>query len=243
LNLDRFVLDSERIHDDLSVPSLGELVRRAEEVEGPRVVITLPVRRSDFPERLKGVMRLLSRSERASLCLVAGNPAYLTEEERKMPAGGLLASAVKWVIGELGPETEVFVGTERVERVVAKLCAEHNVMPFLLLDDHSPELLALLRPNSNRLAVYVPFAVGTKRDDAIPSLLPYVERRMRALRLSGRPTDHLDRFCVVGNQHEITSRLTHLSRQYDVVIGYPANPDPEQIKFWSLLGQTSASDP
>jgi hypothetical protein len=155
----------------------------------------------------------------------------------------LLASAVKWVIGELGPETEVFVGTERVERVVAKLCTQRNVVPFLLLDDHSPELLALLRPNSNRLAVYVPFAVGTKRDDAIPSLLPYVERRMRALRLSGSPTDHLDRFCVVGNQHEISSRLRHLSRQYDVVIGYPANPDPEQIKFWSLLGQTSATDP
>jgi hypothetical protein len=188
-------------------------------------------------------MRLLSRSERASLCLVAGNPAYLTEEERKLSAGGLLASAVKRVIGELGPETEIFVGTERVEKVVARLCAEHNVVPFLLLDDHSPELLARLRPNSNRLAVYVPFAVGPRREEAIPALLPYVERRMRALRLSGRPTDHLDRFCVVGNQHEISSRLTHLSRQYDVVIGYPANPDPEQIKFWSLLGQTSASDP
>jgi hypothetical protein len=218
-------------------------VRRAEEVGGPRVVITLPVRRSDFPDRLKDVMRLLSRSERASLCLVAGNPAYLTEEERKLSAGGLLASAVKRVIGELGPETEIFVGTERVEKVVARLCAEHNVVPFLLLDDHSPELLARLRPNSNRLAVYVPFAVGPRREEAIPALLPYVERRMRALRLSGRPTDHLDRFCVVGNQHEISSRLTHLSRQYDVVIGYPANPDPEQIKFWSLLGQTSASDP
>ena len=206
-------------------------------------MITLPVRRSDFPDRLKDVMRLLSRSERASLCLVAGNPAYLTEEERKLSAGGLLASAVKRVIGELGPETEIFVGTERVEKVVARLCAEHNVVPFLLLDDHSPELLARLRPNSNRLAVYVPFAVGPRREEAIPALLPYVERRMRALRLSGRPTDHLDRFCVVGNQHEISSRLTHLSRQYDVVIGYPANPDPEQIKFWSLLGQTSASDP
>lgn len=212
-------------------------------VGGPKVVITLPVRRSDFPERLKGVMRLLSRSERASLCLVAGNPAYLTEEERKRPAGGLLASAVKRVIGELGPETEVFVGTERVENVVARLCAEHNVVPFLLLDDHSPELLARLRPNSNRLAVYVPFAVGPRREDAIPSLISYVERRMRALRLSGRPTDHLDRFCVVGNQHDVSSRIRHLSRQYDVVIGYPANPNPEQIKFWSLLGQTSATDP
>jgi hypothetical protein len=218
-------------------------VRRADEVEGPKVVITLPVRRSDFPERLKGVMLLLSRSERASLCLVAGNPAYLTEEERRRPAGGLLASAVKRVIGELGPETEVFVGTERVERVVEGLCMQRNVVPFLLLDDHSPELLVRLRPNSNRLAVYVPFAVGQRRDDTIPLLLPYVERRMRALRLSGRPTEHVDRFCVVGTQHEVSSRFGYLSRQYDIMIGYPANPDPEQIKFWSLLGQNSATDP
>jgi hypothetical protein len=74
-------------------------------------------------------------------------------------------------------------------------------------------------------------------------LLPYVERRMRALRLSGRPTEHVDRFCVVGTQHEVSSRFGYLSRQYDIMIGYPANPDPEQIKFWSLLGQNSATDP
>ncbi len=210
-------------------------MRRADEVSGPKVVITLPVRRSDFPERLKGVMDLLSRSERASLCLVAGNPSYLTEEERRRSAGELLYSAVKLVAGELGPETEAFVGTERVERTVERLCAEHNVVPFLLLDDHSPELLARFRSNGNRLAVYVPFAVSAKRDDAVSSLLPYVERRMRVLRLSGRPSEHVDRFCVVGTEDEVSSRLRALSRRYDVVIGYPAFPDQAQLRFWASL--------
>jgi hypothetical protein len=210
-------------------------VRRADEVSGPKVVITLPVRRSDFSERLRGVMRLLSISERASLCLVAGNPSYLTEEERRRSAGELLHSAVKLVAGELGPETEAFVGTERVERTVERLCAEHNVVPFLLLDDHSPELLARFRPNGNRLAVYVPFAVSTRRDEAVSSLLPYVERRMRALRLSGDPSEHVDRFCVVGTQDEVSSRLRALSRRYDVVIGYPAFPDQAQLRFWAGL--------
>ncbi len=233
--LDLFVLDSERGSDDLSVRSLSDLVRRADEVAGPRVVITLPVRRSDFPERLKGVMRLLSISERASLCLVAGNPSYLTEEERRKPAGKLLASAAELVIRELGSDAEVFVGTEKVERTVERLCAEHNVVPFLLLDDHSPELLARFRPNGNRLAVYVPFAVSTGRDVVVSSLLPYVERRMRALGLSGDPSEHVDRFCVVGTLNEVLTKLRAVASQYDVVIGYPAVPDLEQLRFWARL--------
>ncbi len=240
LGLDLFVLDSERASDDLSVQSLGELVRRADEVAGPRVVVTLPVRRTDFPGRLAEVMRLLSRTDRPSLCLVAGNPAYLTEEERRRPASGSLASAVEHVFEELGPDAEVFVGTERVERAVEELCRRLSVIPFLLLDDHRLELLERLRPNGNRLAVYVPFAVGPKREAAMSSLLPYVERRMRALRLPGEPSEHVDRFCVVGTPDDVSTRLRTIAARYDVVVGYPAVPDLEQLRFWSTLGSHPA---
>ncbi len=240
LGLDHFVLDSERSSDDLSVRSLADLVRRADEVDGPRVVITLPVRRSDFSERLRDVMRLLSRSDRASICLVAGNPAYLTEEERRRSAGELLASATELVVRELGPDAEVFVGTEKVEKTVEALCQRLDVIPFFLLDRRSPELLLRFRSNGNRLAVYVPFAVGQRRDDVMPLLFPYVERRMRALKLSGSPSDHVDRFCVIGTPHDVSRRLRTVAAQYDIMIGYPAVPDSEQLRFWSIRGIRSA---
>jgi len=236
------VLDSEGVRDDLGLPSLDVLVRRADESSGPRVVITVPVRRSDFLERLEGTLRILSRRDRASLCLVAGNPAYLTEEERRRSAPRLLAYAAERVHRELGGRTEVFVGTERVERTVERLCRELDVVPFLLLDLHPPELLERLRPNGNRLAVYVPFALGPS-SEAIPALLPYVRRRMTVRQLTGDPSEHVERFCVVGDPDRVASRLRSLTERYDVIVGYPALLVPEQLRFWARVNTARDSEP
>ncbi|MDJ0274634.1 MAG: hypothetical protein NYU90_05475 [Aigarchaeota archaeon] len=238
MGLNYFVLDSERVRDDLSLSSLDELAKRADESSGPRVVITVPVRRSDFPERLEGTMRILSRRDRASICLVAGNPAYLTEEERSRSAPRLLSLAAGRVLRELGKRIDVFVGTERVEGTVERLCKELDVVPFLLLDLHPPELLERFRPNGNRLAVYVPFALGPL-SEALPALLPYVKRRMMVRHLTGDPSDHVERFCVVGDPERVASRLRSLTERYDVIVGYPALLDPAQLRFWALVNHAT----
>jgi hypothetical protein len=132
--LDLFVIDSERAQDDFSVSDIAELVRLAEDVEGPIVVPTVPVRRSDYEERIQEFVESLAGSSRAGLCIVAGNPHYLSEEEAARRAGPLLMEAAALSRARLG-DLPIMVGTENVESAALKCCMRHRCMPFFLLDD------------------------------------------------------------------------------------------------------------
>jgi len=98
------------------------------------VVPTVPVRRSDYEERIREFVESLAGSSRAGLCIVAGNPHYLSEEEAARRAGPLLMEAAALSRARLG-DLPIMVGTENVESAALKCCMRHRCMPFFLLDD------------------------------------------------------------------------------------------------------------
>ncbi|MEM4415891.1 MAG: hypothetical protein QXH32_08020, partial [Candidatus Caldarchaeum sp.] len=83
------VVDSERAVDDLSLKGFEQLVSVCKLLGFPEPVITVPVRRADCWERLDTVVDVVSQEGFGGVCLVAGNSAYLTPEEKSQKAGSL----------------------------------------------------------------------------------------------------------------------------------------------------------
>ena len=233
-DLDLFVIDSERTQDDFSVSDIAELVRLAEDVEGPIVVPTIPVRRSDYEERMREVVESLADSSRAGLCIVAGNPHYLSEEEAARRAGPLLMEAAALSRAKLG-DMPIMVGTENVESAALKCCLRHRCTPFFLLDEGVENVVKSYRSVLDvPVAVYAPFFVGDGLSrEAEETMLAYASRRRRLsviVKNSGNSHEALKRLMLIGDKSMIGERLREMwLGGFDVVVGFPACRAEAQI--------------
>ncbi len=238
--IDLFVIDSERMSDDFSVSIIAELFELADEVEGPVVVPTVPVRRSDFDGRMRELLECLSGVERGGLCLVAGNPHYLSVEEAGRRAGLLLMEAVGYARSRLG-DGLIMVGTENVESVALRCCLRYRCLPFFLLDEGVVEMALSFRSVLDvPVAVYVPFFIGDGLTrEAYDALLAYASRRRRMSRLvaSNCSVDEaLSRFMLVGDGSVVGERLRELwIGGFDVVVGFPACRAERQVYLFGGL--------
>lgn len=231
--LDLFVIDSERAQDDFSVSDIAELVRLAEDVEGPIVVPTVPVRRSDYEERIQEFVESLAGSSRAGLCIVAGNPHYLSEEEAARRAGPLLMEAAALSRARLG-DLPIMVGTENVESAALKCCMRHRCMPFFLLDDGVENVVKRYRSIIDvPVAVYAPFFIGDGLSrEAEETIMAYASRRRLSviMKNSGNSQEALKRLMLVGDRSLIGERLREMwLGGFDVVVGFPASRVEAQI--------------
>jgi hypothetical protein len=232
--LDLFVIDSEGAQDDFSVSDIAELVRLAEDVEGPTVVPTIPVRRSDYEERIREFVESLAGSSRAGLCIVAGNPHYLSEEEAARRAGPLLMEAAALSRARLG-DLPIMVGTENVESAALKCCMRHRCMPFFLLDEGVENFVESYRNFLDvPVAVYAPFFIGDDLSrEAEETIMAYASRRRRLsviMKNSGNSHEALKRLMLIGDRSMISERLREMwLRGFDFVVGFPASRVEAQI--------------
>lgn len=239
-DIDFFVIDSERVCDDVSVDDLAELVVLAEEVDGPVVVPTVPVRRSDYPDRMRDIIDVVAGSGRAGLCIVAGNPHYLSFEEAGVRAAPLLLEAAEVSRSRLGNKL-VLVGTENVESVAMKCCMRYKCVPFFLLDDGVESVVESYRSVLDvPVAVYAPFFVGNGfGKDVAETMLAYASRRRKmseVLRNSDDWWGALSRLMLVGDRFVVGEKLKEIWLDgFDIVVGFPAGSSEKQVYLFGSI--------
>ncbi len=242
IGFDVIVLDSERAVDDLHPIDVEAAAKFSEDVGGPVIVPTVPVRRGDFGSLLPQFLEILSRRESMGLCIVAGNPAYLSAEEASVRPGRLLWSACR-AAGEVLNGRLMLLGTENVENVSRRICTSLGCTAFLLLDEGvEGEVRRFAGSSPRRVAVYAPFYIG----DGIPEgagrvLVSYARRRKRLVEALGGGSPGLRealRVSIVGGVGEAAERVAGLaSSGVGLLVGFPAELSLEQVGRLALAAR------
>lgn len=244
VGVDVVVVDSERSVDDLQPRDLEAAVEYSEAVGGPAIIPTLPVRRSDFGGLLSSYLEMLSRRESMGICIVAGNPAYLSADEASVRPGRLLWTACR-AVSEVLDGRMMLLGTENVEGVSKRICSSLGCTAFLLLDesveDEAREFAALSRGG---VAVYAPFFIGDGIPDGVERfLVAYARRRKRLARVLGGCLIGLReamRVSLVGRVEEVAERISALAMSsVDILVGSPAELSEEQFRNIALAARMS----
>jgi hypothetical protein len=230
-NIRYLVIDSESAGDDIQPSTFSRLLESLSDGM-VRAVLTLPVRRRDFGERLEAVMEIIPCYDGCGICLVAGNPAYLDGDERGQNAGRpLVEAAVK--IRARSKSCLLLVGTENIQHPAIMAARKTGAKPFALFNHAIGDELARLRKLTGlEAAVYTPYYVGADLGDDVWRVLSgYVVRR-------GYPHDKvaegLDALTMVGTLDRIGVRIRNLwMGGAGLVVGYPAILDRLQIKLFS----------
>ena len=192
-----------------------------------RVTVTTPVRADGFDPL--GDDSLLPLPDCVGRVLVAGNPAYLTDEERGRAVAPRLGAA-----REAAPDAGV--GTEGVERVAM---AAGGTQYELLGRDTEREVRALRSAGFEAgIALYAPVVLSDDEDAILNAVGGYTSRRgpvRRALPdgaatdadATGRAREVLSQavrdFALVGSVAEVADRIADLKAAgVDTVVGYPA---------------------
>jgi len=193
------------------------------------VIVTTPVRADGFdPVGDDGLLRewLPAGVGRA---VVAGHPAYLTDEERSRAIAPRFGAAL-----ERTPDA--WVGTEGVERVALATGATQYE---LLARDTASQVRALRSAGlSADVAVYAPTVLTDEEDAILDAVGDYVARRgpVRAAlpddagtdaAATGRAREVLlsaaTDYALVGNEARVRERVEELrAAGVDTVVGYPA---------------------
>ena len=207
------------------VPSPGTLADLADAFE---CRVTVPVRADGF-DPLGDDDLHASLPARMGEVLVAGNPAYLTDEERKRAVAPRLGAAVEG-------STDPWVGTEGVERVALAAGGTQ----FDLLSRTTPRDVRALRAAGfeDDIAVYAPTVLADDPDTILDAVGAYAGRRgpVRAALPNDAPTDSSTTgetretllaacrdYALVGDPGEVAAQIEALEAVgVDHVVAYPA---------------------
>ncbi|SFB72925.1 hypothetical protein SAMN05444422_101533 [Halobiforma haloterrestris] len=220
---DAFAIDYEgREH----VPDPGTLEALADDAE---VRVTTPVR-ADGYDPLGDDSLLADLPESVGRVVVAGHPAYLSDEERGRAVAPRLGAAL-----ETAPEA--WVGTESVERIAMATGATQ----YDLLSRSTERELRALRAAGfeGEIAVYAPTVLSDDEDAILEAVGDYVARRRPVA--SALPDDDPDAdasatgrtrevllaaaedYALVGTEDDVRARTEALREAgATTVVGYPA---------------------
>lgn len=227
LGVDTVAIDYEGSEHLPSIETLCSLAERK------TVYLTTPVRADGF-DPLGDDTLSEQLPERIGRVLVAGNPAYLSDDERQRAVAPRLRAS----LGNC-PDTipRPWIGTEGIER----LALAAGGVQYDLLSRHTARDVRSLRSVGfeGAFAVYAPTVLSTNDDRVLDAIGEYVARRRavrRALpdnpltdrRASGRTRavllDAARDFALVGDGHMIRKQVADLrDAGVDTVVGYPAN--------------------
>ncbi|MCS6769702.1 MAG: hypothetical protein NZ570_04625 [Candidatus Caldarchaeum sp.] len=218
------VIDSETAKQDISVNAYERLLECSDR-SLCTPVLTIPVRRGDFYERFEDFLEVVSGAGRGGVCLVAGNPAYLDEEERKNHAASMIIKAAEAVRRRAG-NCILMVGTERMTKTAVKASYLYGASPLILL---SPTTFDEIKKYDTCRGVYTPFYLGASMPaEVLQRLQGYVARRASGLRFE----EAVDHFCLKGGLEEVSNRLAVIqTKGADLLVGYPLNLNTNQIEL------------
>lgn len=221
LPFDRVTVDFEGVDAVPDRDTLGHLADLA------ALRVTVPVRATGF-DPLGDDRRWTAIPAGAGVALVAGNPAYLTAEERRRPIAPRLRAAVDRV-------PDAWVGTEGIER----LAHATGATQFELLSPGTERRVRAIRASGfdGGVAVYAPTVLTADDDAVLDALGPYVARRrpVAAALPDGAPADSTvtgeardvllagcRAYAVTGDLAAVRERVDALrAAGVDRVVGYP----------------------
>ncbi len=174
------LIDAELPENYLSATELERLLDLSEESESSiATYVTVSARHEAAPDLVEQYVEVLAKHANGGLCLVAGNPAYLSESERQQNAT-LRTKELVILAREKLPSAPIFLGIEGLSDEAAKLACEYGLTPFMLLDGSMRERANTLRGCCDLgLGVYCPSLLSWE-DNArltIRFLGPYALRR------------------------------------------------------------------
>ncbi|PSP76102.1 luciferase [Halobacteriales archaeon QS_1_68_20] len=222
LLFDRLVLDWEGPENLPDEEMLADLAATAD------VRVTTPVRADGFdPLGDEGLLERLP--DDVGKVVVAGHPAYLTEQERSRAVAPRLGAAAR-------RDPDAWVGSESVERIAL---ATGNAQFELLSPGTEQECRALRGAGfDGDLAVYAPTVLTADDDARLDAVGGYVARRGRVARAlpddaatdataEGRAREVLLKasadYALVGTAADVRERVRALKDAgADYVVGYPA---------------------
>ncbi|GAA0662047.1 DUF7388 family protein [Natronoarchaeum mannanilyticum] len=207
------------------LPTPESLAGLAEHLD---VRVTTPVRADGF-DPLGDDALLADLPESVGNVLVAGHPAYLTDEERRRAVAPRLGEAVDRSV-------DPWVGTESVERIALAT----GQTQFELLSRTTDRDLRSLRAAGfgGDIAVYAPTVLADDEDAILDAVGDYVARRGPVARAlpEGAPTDAdaegrarevllaaASDYALVGGVEQVRERVAALREAgATTVVGYPA---------------------
>lgn len=145
---------------------LDKVLTLAEELDSDlTTVMTVNARHICALEIAEDYTELACQHGNAGLCFVAGNPSYLTEEERQFDAKSRVSDLVRFCRKELS-SAPIFVGTEGLREWAFELCREYSTIPFMLLggavEEHASKVR--LKGIHDGVGVYCPCDLSNKTD-------------------------------------------------------------------------------
>lgn len=192
-----------------------------------RLLATTPVRATGFDPL--GDDSLLPLPDGVERVLVAGNPAYLTDDERDRAVAPRFGAA-----RESAPDA--WVGTEGVER----LAMAAGGPQYELLSRSTAQDVRSLRAAgfTDEIALYAPVVLSEDEDDILDAVGSYAARRAPVKRAlpenaatgagaSDRAREVLSQavrdYALVGSVDDVADRVGQLREVgVDTVVGYPA---------------------
>ncbi len=208
-----------------SLPAAEVLEALASEVD---IRLTTPVRADGF-DPLGDDSLLEALPETVGRVLVAGHPAYLTEDERARAVAPRLGAALEGL-------ADAWVGTESVERIAMATGATQ----YDLLSRTTPRELAAIRAAGfdGDVAVYAPTVCSEDEDTILEAVGDYVARRQPVASAlpdaaatdasaTGRAREVLlaaaEDYALVGTERAVSDQVEVLHEAgATTVVGYPA---------------------
>lgn len=240
------VIDAEWKMYDVSP---GELEKLLGSFPNVKTYITLAARRRDVDQLLSLYIPVIEEFGNAGLCIVAGNKAYLDEDEASQSA----CKSVKKILDQLrGRISKILLGVEGIEKKLDCVAKAHpEVMPFFLYDEEKLNLIEKCSQRGLECAVYAPYAIDKPSIDVVKALADYALRRKwlkESLAEMGysitstlNPTNiplklaevlerAISRLSIYGTRSEVTEKIREL-RSYGVstLIGLPVFDTPDQV--------------
>ena len=222
LPFDRVTIDYEGLDPFPDSSLLAELGQTLE------VRVTIPVRADGF-DPFGDDSTLASLPDGLNTVLVAGNPAYLSREERSRAIAPRFRAAMEYAV-------DPWIGTEAVERIALATGATQ----FELYSKSTEHDLRALRAAGyeGTIAVYAPTILTDDTDEILDAIGEYVSRRKPvANRLpaetatdrsaTGTARDVLlegaNNYALVGSKERVAERAADIREAgADLIIGYPA---------------------
>jgi len=187
--LDYLCFDYEWKKYNLTCEDLATILEEIDSNDGKLTVIfTVASRANEFliegsgKANVDSLLQLLdSYPDLLALNLVAGNPAYLSEEERGRSGSRTLYILGAYVASHAPTNAKILVGTENVLKTAVKLAAEFGYIPFHLFSDKlSTELNYTFSRTSGVSACYVPYSCVLSEREVALKIWRYVLRRSSA---------------------------------------------------------------
>lgn len=228
------VMDSEKENTDLTTGEFERILETCKMLGYPEPVMTIPMRRSDGWVRVKEITELVNAHRFGGICLVAGNPAYLSQDEIRNNSSKLMREAGEYY-RSICRFNLLMVGTENVVKTAAYLAEKFKAMPVMLLTPQMNHELSFYGNNGLSKAVYAPFYFGTEPNHTIAEAIQaYVERR----NAKTKTLNSHEAYILMGGHENFAAKMDLLAKAgVDVFIGFALDEKP--VQFSSLSSAAS----